>query len=187
MNDKDNKIISAAYDSFIRYGVKRTTMGDVAQAAGVSRPTLYASYPNKEELLGGVIRQRYTDLIRKIRTQAKEAASIDVKLDIYFEHAILSPYDLSQNWPDAEDVFEFGNQSAVDAYEAALIQQKDLLSELFTDHAENINAHKSSIHELSDFTVACANKLKKNETKRQILEHRLNTLKIAILAVVKTA
>ena len=103
-------------------------MGDVAQAAGVSRPTLYASYPNKEELLGGVIRQRYTDLIRKIRTQAKEAASIDVKLDIYFEHAILSPYDLSQNWPDAEDVFEFGNQSAVDAYEAALIQQKDLLS-----------------------------------------------------------
>ena len=53
MNDKDNKILSAAYDSFIRYGVKRTTMGDVAQAAGVSRPTLYASYPNKEELLGG--------------------------------------------------------------------------------------------------------------------------------------
>jgi AcrR family transcriptional regulator len=35
MNDKDNKILSAAYDSFIRYGVKRTTMGDVAQAAGV--------------------------------------------------------------------------------------------------------------------------------------------------------
>jgi len=34
MNDKDNKILSAAYDSFIRYGVKRTTMGDVAQAAG---------------------------------------------------------------------------------------------------------------------------------------------------------
>ena len=110
-----------------------------------------------------------------------------VKLDIYFEHAILSPYDLSQNWPDAEDVFEFGNQSAVDAYEAALIQQKDLVSELFTDHAENINAHKSSIHELSDFTVACANKLKKNETKRQLLEYRLNTLKIAVLAVVKTA
>lgn len=187
MNDKDNKILSAAYDSFIRYGVKRTTMGDVAQAAGVSRPTLYASYSNKEELLGGVIRQCYSDLIRKIRTQAKEAASIDVKLDIYFEHAILSLYDLTQNWPDAEGVFEFGNQSAVVAYEAALIQQKDLLSELFADHAENINVHKSSIHELSDFTVACANKLKKNVTKRQVLEHRLNTLKIAILAVVETA
>ena len=185
MDDKDSKILSAAYDSFIRYGVKRTTMGDVAQAAGVSRPTLYASYSNKEELLGGIIRQCYSDLIRKIRTQAKEAASIDVKLDIYFEHAILSLYDLTQNWPDAEGVFEFGNQSAVDAYEAALIQQKDLLSELFADHAENITAHKSSIHELSDFTVACANKLKKNVTKRQILEHRLNTLKIAILAVVE--
>ncbi len=106
MSGKDNKIISAAYDCFIRYGVKRTTMGDVAQAAGVSRPTLYASYSNKEELLGGVIGHHYTALIQKIREQAKSVPSIDAKLDIYFEHAILALYDLSQSWPDAEDIFE---------------------------------------------------------------------------------
>ena len=185
MNDKDIKILSAAYDSFIRYGVKRTTMGDVAQAAGVSRPTLYASYSNKEELLGGVIRQCYSDLIRKIRTQAKEAASIDVKLDIYFEHAILALYDLSQSWPDAEDIFEFGNQSALDAYEAALVQQKDLLTDLFTAHTDTIEAHQLSVDELSDFTMSCANKLKKNVPNRAILETRLKTLKTAVLAIVR--
>ena len=87
--------------------------------------------------------------------------SIDAKLDIYFEHAILALYDLSQSWPDAEDIFEFGNQSALDAYEAALVQQKDLLTDLFTAHTDTIEAHQLSVDELSDFTMSCANKLKK--------------------------
>ena len=182
----DNKIISAAYDCFIRYGVKRTTMGDVAQAAGVSRPTLYASYSNKEVLLGGVIGHYYTALIQKTREQAESVASLDAKLNIYFEHAILALYDLSQNWPDAEDVFEFGNQSALNAYEAALLQQKDLLIDLFTTHADTIAAHQLSVDELSDFTMSCANKLKKNVPNRTILETRLRTLKTAILAIVKS-
>ena len=186
MSGKDNKIISAAYDCFIRYGVKRTTMGDVAQAAGVSRPTLYASYSNKEELLGGVIGHYYTALIQKIREQAKSVASIDAKLDVYFEHAILALYDLSQSWPDAEDVFEFGNQSALDAYETALILQMDLLIDLFTPHTDTIAAHQLSVDELSDFTMSCANKLKKNVPNRSILETRLKTLKTAILAIIKS-
>ena len=186
MRGKDNKIISAAYDCFIRYGVKRTTMGDVAQAAGVSRPTLYASYSNKQELLGGVVGHYYNALIQKIREQAKSATSIDAKLDIYFEHAILALYDLSQSWPDAEDIFEFGNQSPLEAYEVALIQQKDLLIDLFTTHADTIAAHQLSVDELSDFTMSCANKLKKNVPNRTILETRLRTLKTAILAIVKS-
>ena len=113
-------------------------------------------------------------------------ASIDAKLDVYFEHAILALYDLSQSWPDAEDVFEFGNQSALDAYEAALIQQKDLLIDLFTPHADTIAAHQISVDEVSDFTMSCANKLKKNVPNRAILETRLKTLKTAILAIVKS-
>ena len=114
MSGKDNKIISAAYDCFIRYGVKRTTMGDVAQAAGVSRPTLYASYSNKEELLGGVIGHYYTALIQK----SVSRPSLCIRLmpnwtSISNMRSWL--YDLSQSWPDAEDIFEFGNQSALDA------------------------------------------------------------------------
>ncbi len=186
MNSKDDKIISAAYDCFIRYGVKRTTMGDVAQAAGVSRPTLYASYSNKEQLLGGVIGHSYTKLIQKIRDEASAVMSIDAKLDLYFEHAIIKLYDLLQNWPDAEDVFELGNQRAIEAYEAALVQQQDLLAEIFAEHADAIKAHQLSIDELSDFTVSCANKLKKNVPSRTILMSRLKTLRSAILAIVST-
>ena len=38
-----------------RYGVRRTTMSDIATAAGISRQTLYSSYANKEEVLAAAI------------------------------------------------------------------------------------------------------------------------------------
>ncbi len=45
------KILGAAKDLFARYGVQRTSMVDVAKAAGVSRPALYLHFHNKDELL----------------------------------------------------------------------------------------------------------------------------------------
>ena len=66
-----------------------------------------------------------------------------------------------------------------------MVQQKDLLTDLFTAHTDTIEAHQLSVDELSDFTMSCANKLKKNVPNRAILETRLKTLKTAVLAIVR--
>jgi TetR/AcrR family transcriptional regulator len=44
-------LLAAAYQAFARHGFKRTTMGDIAEAAGMSRPALYLRVSNKEEAL----------------------------------------------------------------------------------------------------------------------------------------
>ena len=44
-------LLAAAYQAFARHGFKRTTMADVAEAAGISRPALYLRVTNKEALL----------------------------------------------------------------------------------------------------------------------------------------
>jgi len=43
-------VFDAAADVFAQYGFKRTTMNDIAQAAGISRPALYLMFNNKEHL-----------------------------------------------------------------------------------------------------------------------------------------
>jgi TetR/AcrR family transcriptional regulator len=48
-------ILDAAREVFEQYGARRANVEDVARAAGVSRSTLYRSYPNKETLLLAVI------------------------------------------------------------------------------------------------------------------------------------
>lgn len=47
-------LLTAAFESFARYGYERTTMGDIAAAAGMSRPALYLRVRNKDELLRAV-------------------------------------------------------------------------------------------------------------------------------------
>jgi AcrR family transcriptional regulator len=53
-NGKIAHILDAAFETFIRYGFRRTTMGDLAAAAGVSRPALYTHFRNKEDLFRAV-------------------------------------------------------------------------------------------------------------------------------------
>jgi AcrR family transcriptional regulator len=45
------RIISAAHDLFVRQGYGRTTIAEVARAAGVAVETVYAAYRNKPTLL----------------------------------------------------------------------------------------------------------------------------------------
>lgn len=43
-------MLDAAANVFAQYGFRRTTMSDIAQAAGISRPALYLMFENKEHL-----------------------------------------------------------------------------------------------------------------------------------------
>lgn len=48
-------IVAAAHGVVRRYGVKRTTVEDVARAAKVSRPTVYAYFGDKQGLIDAVL------------------------------------------------------------------------------------------------------------------------------------
>lgn len=43
-------VLAAALGVFGRYGFQKTSMAEVAQSAGISRPGLYLLFPNKEQL-----------------------------------------------------------------------------------------------------------------------------------------
>jgi AcrR family transcriptional regulator len=49
------RLIDAAEASFLRYGVMKTTIEDVAAFANVSRATVYRYFAGREELILGVL------------------------------------------------------------------------------------------------------------------------------------
>ena len=51
MDEKQVAIAEAAIRVISRYGVKRTTMQDIADEAGVVRQTLYNYYKKKDDVL----------------------------------------------------------------------------------------------------------------------------------------
>jgi AcrR family transcriptional regulator len=47
---RQDAILAAAFGAFAAYGYRRTTMEDIAQAAGVSRTALYLHFRSKEDI-----------------------------------------------------------------------------------------------------------------------------------------
>jgi AcrR family transcriptional regulator len=57
--------IDAAEACFERYGVVKTTMEDIAKMAGVSRPTVYRHFSDRDSLILAVVMRRARSLIGK--------------------------------------------------------------------------------------------------------------------------
>jgi AcrR family transcriptional regulator len=63
--DARRRLIEAAERCFERHGIRKTTMDDVAREAGISRPSLYRYFSDREELLLTVTAERSRALVKK--------------------------------------------------------------------------------------------------------------------------
>ena len=61
------RIIAVARECFQRYGPRRTTMEDIAAAAGIARPALYRYVSSRDEIVEAVILQRVEELAEDFR------------------------------------------------------------------------------------------------------------------------
>jgi AcrR family transcriptional regulator len=83
------RIFKAAVACFAQYGLRRTTMDDVATAAGVSRKTVYNYFTNKSVLIAEVI----FDEARRVNARARrgfDSALPSAELLVAAELALLT-------------------------------------------------------------------------------------------------
>lgn len=52
-------ILEAAWHAFATYGFRKTSMDDIAQRAGMSRPALYQHYKNKNDIFRSLAQHHY--------------------------------------------------------------------------------------------------------------------------------
>jgi len=72
VDDKRGTILESALTVFLTYGFKKTSMDDIAQQAGVSRPALYQLFKNKTD----IFRALSYDLMQNALVQAKNAFDV---------------------------------------------------------------------------------------------------------------
>ena len=103
---KKAKVIETAQSVFFRYGFRRATMGDLAAAAGISRPALYLLYCNKEEVFEAVLRDFVTRTLADIRAGLPAQPTAEAKLRFAFELWAVRPFGLLRATPDAKELID---------------------------------------------------------------------------------
>jgi AcrR family transcriptional regulator len=72
--------LDAAEACFERYGVSKTTMEDIAKMAGVSRPTVYRHFADRETLIVAVVMRRARSLIAKAQAFIRRQGTFEDQL-----------------------------------------------------------------------------------------------------------
>lgn len=70
--DARAQIFTAAEAVFQRYGVVKATMGDIAQEVGVSRPTIYRYFRDRDALISALVEARSRRMFDKARAYLRE-------------------------------------------------------------------------------------------------------------------
>jgi AcrR family transcriptional regulator len=67
------QVLDAALELFLQHGYEGTSMAAVADAAGVTKPVVYACFASKDELFRALLRREEERILREIRSAFADA------------------------------------------------------------------------------------------------------------------
>jgi TetR/AcrR family transcriptional regulator, repressor for uid operon len=84
--DVKEKIVDAALATFSKNGYDRTRMDDIAEAANVSKGTLYLYFKNKEELFFAISERNIRELKEQLSTLLTKSEDLIASAENFYEN-----------------------------------------------------------------------------------------------------
>jgi len=81
-SDQRQAVLDGAFRRFARYGYRRTSLGDIAEEVGLSRPALYHYFRNKEDVFRALSQRINADVVAAV-TKAAQQPDGDVEERLY--------------------------------------------------------------------------------------------------------
>jgi AcrR family transcriptional regulator len=105
MEEKKEKTIEKAREYFHKYWYRKASLSDLIAEIGISKPTFYNYFKNKEELFNTVMLATYNEFLYEFNRRSRSATNAMEKLDIF-----IRTYSwFLESYPLFKDLYEPGN------------------------------------------------------------------------------
>lgn len=179
---REEKVLTAARDVFMRYGFKRATMSDVADAAHMSRPALYLIFSSKEEVLRSLVSQIFNELLQEIREGLSKHDGVADQLTFAFEVWCVRPFEMIQTSPDAKDILESGYEFAAVITLQAFSDFEHILSHVIRPLMSSQVEQNLSSEQLAHILATAVQGFKDSATSVVQLRHMIEGLITIVVA-----
>jgi len=82
------EILKAAQNAFLKYGIEKITLDDIAQECGIKKTALYYYFKSKEEILAEMILLKVNEFEDKLTEAVDKAGNVREKLRTYMKMKI---------------------------------------------------------------------------------------------------
>ncbi|MDG4802052.1 TetR/AcrR family transcriptional regulator [Micromonospora sp. WMMD980] len=129
-------ILAAAYACFTRHGMRRTTMDDIAAAAGMSRPAVYQYVRNKDDAYRRLAERLFTDSLDRARhAAATGGGDLAGRLHDVLAAKLELTLTLHRDSPHATELLDASGKLTGDLVEAYTAELTDLVADALADAA----------------------------------------------------
>ena len=184
-NTKDG-ILQAALEIFATLGYKKTSMADISERAGVSRPTLYTYFKNKEAILFAVTDGIHKSVLIKVRAALELHDSLEVRLESAFREWTRPYIDILFGLQFGQELIGASNTVGAKVSANALERFTKLLSDCLKRHQTNGDIDLSKINqkpqESARYLILCVNGLSAGKATEKVFERRVSVLVSGFIA-----
>jgi AcrR family transcriptional regulator len=173
-NDKVKQdILNCAQELFRQFGLKKTTMDEIAAACGKAKSTLYHYFKNKDEMFDEVLLKELYDIRKTVKEKVDERISLKDKVKTYFiafHSAVIDKINLFSilQQEKLEELAKFERYSSAIEFEQQYIE--NLIMDAYNKN-EYKGVPKEDIHLFSEMlVVSFLGLVKFSIEKNQVME-----------------
>ncbi|MGV3525094.1 MAG: TetR/AcrR family transcriptional regulator [Candidatus Sericytochromatia bacterium] len=132
--EKHLKIIQAAQQLFVRHGFHKVSMSDIAKASGMSRPSLYAAFANKEAVISALVALHLEDNHAQTALRLQPEQELRSQLACLFEIWIIAPFASVIDFAYGKDFMAETAEQAPEAIDQIYEQFAHYVTQLLSPH-----------------------------------------------------
>ena len=114
--EKRDLILEAARSCFFNYGFKRTSMEDISNQVGISRPALYLHFRNKKAIFQALAEHLHERTLQQADLALKEEGNVCDRILQAFERRSVELFALVCDSTHGEELIDINSQVAADIF-----------------------------------------------------------------------
>lgn len=177
MPSREQNILEAALRAFTRFGVKRTSMADIAKEARISRQTLYKSFRSKDDVLRTHLRLYTEGVVSRMEDLLAETQGLEPQLDVIFNEMTIASFDMVRATPNGQEIENEFEEGSREELEKAAQRYQAVIKRVLIPFEAKLSDSGTSPKELAEFIQRSARAAKGYARDRKHLLQQLDTLK----------
>ena len=186
MTETEKQILDATIVLVSTFGMRKTSVGDIAERAALSRQTVYNLFANKDEIYRAAIEYLGEQWRAKARSGLEDANTLSEQIDVIFDVFTIDAFKFSRSKPDARDMFAEAHQVSGNVMQKFFKANCEVIADVLRPHEAKLQRNGLSVDQFADQIETACRGYKRDARSLKHLKELLATQKQLVLMIAST-